>query len=161
MADNPEIGKLCWTGGGSLAFSKSDAVHLIYKGEPVNECTIVVQFGPQSWTCVTYSCYHEIHYSASGSGSGVTVVSQYVSPDHAEFKVQPTRGSASSFTVSVVANTDCAAISKEHPGASCSASAAQLGSSPKSSGNVSCQPKVSVQITVRFDSSGKITGISR
>ena len=161
---NPDIGKLCRSkSGSSLIYSKKDSSKLVYKAEQPEECTIRVQFGSQSWTCNTYSCYHEIQYAASGGsfeqGSG-TVISSYSVQDSAEFKVKPKAGASSSFVFSVVANTSCGAIEKENPGASCTVAAAQKGVAPKTKGNTQCQPNVAIRIYVNFDTNGKLTGIN-
>lgn len=162
MATNPDLGKLCYTGSGSLAYSKQDNTSLIFK-DATEQCTIKVNFGIQSWVCNTYDCYHEIKYSAQGSfegGSGTIVSSLVGMPDSAEFVVKPSSGSTSSFVVTVTATTSCGALDKEHPGATCSVAAAQKGATPKSKGNTDCNPNVQVRIYVSFDSNGKLTGIN-
>ena len=51
------LGQLAFRKGGSaLAFRKGGNA-LVYKGEP-RPITIRVSWGPQSYTCSTYSSYH-------------------------------------------------------------------------------------------------------
>ena len=53
------LGQLAFRKGGSALAYRKGGNALVYKGEP-RPITIRVSWGPQSYTCSTYSTYHEL-----------------------------------------------------------------------------------------------------
>ena len=153
------VGFLCYKYGGDALCFKYHADELIYKAEPPPaQCTISVQYGNQSWVCNTYRCYHEIIYNCAGTGTNVVTTSSDIGFATAEFIVEPSANGT--FTVTVTASTNCAALDIESPNATCTIAASQPGATPKIKLNIALRPNSTVSAaTISFDAEGKLSGI--
>lgn len=133
------LGQLAFRKGGSaLAFRKGGNA-LVYKGEP-RPITIRVSWGPQSYTCATYSTYHELSFSTSVGwllGSGTILESVQEGTEHV-FKVRVTKAPAE-FFVRMQGSSPCSAVNEdpaEIPDMWAEAVVSQQGADTTSSGSI-------------------------
>lgn len=99
-------------GGAALAYRKGGHA-LVYKVEP-RPITIRVLWGPQSYTCSTYSTYHELSFSTSVGwllGSGEVLESVQEGTEHV-FKVR-VREAPAEFFVRMQGVSPCSAVNED------------------------------------------------
>jgi len=161
MAD---VGKLCRKSGGNALCFKHGGSALVFKAEQVGDVTVRVPWTPQSYTCNTFSTYHEITFSATGSftqGAG-SIVSQTNGGTEVVFTLRVTQGPAV-FSISTACSTPCTAH-EEDPGVTCNVFANQRGAAPKVKSGVSAPRSESgsspTVTNVNFDAFRKLTGIT-
>ena len=133
------LGQLAFRkGGAALAYRKSGHA-LVYKVEP-RPITIRVSWGPQSYTCATYSTYHELSFSTSVGwllGSGTILESVQEGTEHV-FKVRVTKAPAE-FFVRMQGASPCSAVNEdpaEIPDMWAEAVVSQQGADTTSSGSI-------------------------
>ena len=133
------LGQLAFRkGGAALAYRKGGHA-LVYKVEP-RPITIRVSWGPQSYTCATYSTYHELSFSTSVGwllGSGTVLESVQEGTEHV-FKVRVTKAPAE-FFVRMQGSSPCSAVNEdpaEIPDMWAEAVVSQQGADTTSSGSI-------------------------
>lgn len=133
------LGQLAFRkGGAALAYRKGGHA-LVYKVEP-RPITIRVSWGPQSYTCATYSTYHELSFSTSVGwllGSGTILESVQEGTEHV-FKVRVTKAPAE-FFVRMQGASPCSAVNEdpaEIPDMWAEAVVSQQGADTMSSGSI-------------------------
>ena len=133
------LGQLAFRKGGSALAYRKGGNALVYKGEP-RPITIRVSWGPQSYTCATYSTYHELSFSTSVGwllGSGTILESVQEGTEHV-FKVRVTKAPAE-FFVRMQGASPCSAVNEdpaEIPDMWAEAVVSQQGADTTSSGSI-------------------------
>lgn len=133
------LGQLAFRKGGSALAYRKGGNALVYKGEP-RPITIRVSWGPQSYTCATYSTYHELSFSTSVGwllGSGTILESVQEGTEHV-FKVRVTKAPAE-FFVRMQGSSPCSAVNEdpaEIPDMWAEAVVSQQGADTTSSGSI-------------------------
>lgn len=157
-----DLGLLCHKKNGSALAYKKGGSALIFKGQPRN-ITIQIPWGPQSYTCMTYSAYHEIGMSigtAWNLGSGA-VLSRTDGGSETEMVIKATSVPAR-FALTLQASSPCAAISEtpaEEPDVGAQVVAIQAGADVVASGNVAVRCLSSRVVEVEIDRNGTLAGI--
>ena len=133
------LGQLAFRKNGSALAYRKGAHALVYKGQP-RPVAIRVPWGPQSYTCSTYSTYHELSFQTSVGwllGSGTVLESVQEGTEHV-FKIRVTTAPAQ-FFVKVQGSSPCSAVSEdppEIPDMWAEVVVSQLGADTASSGSI-------------------------
>lgn len=132
------LGQLAYRKGGSALAYRKGGHALVYKGVP-RPITIRVPWGPQSYTCSTYSVYHELEFSSSLGwlmGSGTLLESSTEGTEHV-YKVRVAEAPAQIF-VRFTGTSPCSAAGDktEIPDMWAEAVVSQAGADTQSSGQI-------------------------
>lgn len=155
------LGQLAFRKGGSALAYRKCGHALVYKGEP-RPITIRIPWGPQSYTCATYSAYHELGMSVSSGwlvGSG-TILEQVTEGAEFIFKIKAIEAPAQ-FFVRLAGASPCvaAADGTEIPDMWASAVATQQGAGIVEIGQMSGMCMTSREVVFDINEAGTVSGI--
>ena len=156
------LGQLAHVKGGSALAYRKGGHALVFKGRS-RPITIRVPWGPQSYTCSTYSTYHELSFSTNVGwllGSGTILESVQEGTEHV-FKVRVTKAPAE-FFVRMQGSSPCSAVREdpaEIPDMWAEAVVSQSGADTVTSGSIGGICMSDMRVIVEIDAGKTVSGL--